>query len=344
MKLLCICDPTSYPNEAADVARFYRYVAGHPNIELYHLPVSGVFAERWAHIAAIQVSKPLNHGQFLSLNERPPQLLALSELDLVFCRTLKPFPAGYLQKLVSWEQYTRFVNRPSRKIEQISPHFFLTVANRFIPDAIATDNWREGMTFQNEFKTIIAKRANSCGGRGVFKIWRQNNLFQVDNFFQGHCAFLTFQAVMGYLQQNTDQPIQFFRYLPRTQAGDKRIIVVDGEIYGSLLRRSRSGHWVNNVSGDGDCIHARITKQEELAIANTVSAYQQRELHTLGYDFLMDNDGSWRLSEINAGNVGGFGRLSDLTKEPILERLTYWLIHFGTRQPASPPISCNATH
>ncbi len=57
--------------------------------------------------------------------------------------------------------------------------------------------------------------------------------------------------------------------------------------------------------------------------------YQQRGLHTLGYDFLLDDQGSWCISEINAGNIGGFARLEQLTGKPIMKKLIDWLITFA---------------
>ena len=56
-------------------------------------------------------------------------------------------------------------------------------------------------------------------------------------------------------------------------------------------------------------------------------------MHTLGYDFLLD-DGIWRISEINADNIGGFARLEQLTQTPIMARLVDWLISFGDRNQA----------
>ena len=157
-------------------------------------------------------------------------------------------------------------------------------------------------------------------------------MYQVDNVLTGVGQFARFSDVMKFLKGSQQEPIQFCRYLSRTHEGDKRIVVVDGEIYGSYLRRSRSGHWVNNVSADGDCQLAAITPDEREAIANTVGYYQSLGLHTLGYDFLMDDDGTWRISEINAGNIGGFARLELLTGEPVMDRLIDWIMDYAQRK------------
>ena len=88
------------------------------------------------------------------------------------------------------------------------------------------------------------------------------------------------------------------------------------------------------MSGDGECLLAEITLAEQEAIAHTVSAYQERGLHTLGYDFLLDDDGVWRISEINAGNIGGFSRLEQLTQTPVMARFVDWLIKFSDSEKA----------
>ncbi|MEM9493193.1 MAG: hypothetical protein AAGC55_28850, partial [Myxococcota bacterium] len=41
------------------------------------------------------------------------------------------------------------------------------------------------------------------------------------------------------------------------------------------------------------------TADEVEAIQHTVGHYQALGLYTLGYDFLLDDDGTWRISEIN---------------------------------------------
>lgn len=155
---------------------------------------------------------------------------------------------------------------------------------------------------------------------------RKKTLFLVKLIYW---KYSDFYEVINYLQGTTGTPIQLVRYLQHVQQGDKRIVVVDGEIYGAYLRRSKSGHWVNNVSGDGECLLAEITDAEKNAIAHTVKAYQTLGLYTLGYDFLLDDDGIWRISEINAGNIGGFARLEQLTQTPIMARFIDWLINFA---------------
>jgi len=332
MKLLSICDPTKYSNKPLDVPTFYQRLSLDPRVELYHIPTPQVFAGQLPNVQVALATGELTYEEFLALGNAAEDWINLENIDLVFCRTLKPFPTGYLDHLTAWEKFTKFVNCPSSKKEQIKSNFLLEVAKGYIPEGIVTAAWTEALEFFEQFQIVVAKQANSCGGRGVFKIWYQNQAFQVDNFLRGTRTFTQFSEVMSYLQEEQVEPIQFFRYLCRTDAGDKRIVVVDGEIYGGYLRRSKSGHWINNVSFDGECTLADITKEEVEAIEHTVGHYQAMGLHTLGYDFLLDDDGTWIISEINAGNIGGFARLEFLTGQPMMDRLVCWLIEYSQRR------------
>ena len=333
MNILLISDPRNYQNYNSDVAKFYRKFSRHQDLNLFHTSPDKVMEQEMLSndILVTKISHKLTHQEFLELGSQAKKLYPLQKFDLVFCRTLKPFPQGYLDRLSSWENFTKFVNSPSRKKEQISADFLVKVAKKWIPETIVTANWQEALTFWEKYQTMVAKQVNSCGGRGVFKIWYHQGLFQVDNFQAGLRSFEHFSEVIDYVRGITQAPLQLVRYLSQVNQGDKRIVVVDGEIYGAYIRRSKTGHWVNNVSGDGECVLAKISNFEKNAIADTVGVYQERGLHTLGYDFLRDDDGMWRISEINAGNIGGFARLEELTETPVMDRFINWMISFANK-------------
>ena len=326
---LVISNPQPYRDRFGDVPIFYNYLAQDRRINLFHCNTHQVIDSTSKSVVwASAINCDLPYDKFLNLNNIPTNAYSPEQLDLAFCRSLKPFAPGYLDRLIDWSQRLLFVNSPGNKKEQIAADFLLKIARDWIPDTVVTNDYHTAFAFWLQHQTIIAKQTNSCGGRGVYKIWYQDRLFQVDNFNRGLRTFKSFAKVLDYLTERTNTPLQFVRYLTQVDRGDKRIVVVDGEIYGAYIRRSKSGHWVNNVSGDGECLLAEITAAEKEAIANTVGAYQTRGLHTLGYDFLLDN-GRWRISEINAGNIGGFARLEQLTQTPVMARFVDWLIDFG---------------
>lgn len=327
-----------------DVPTLYQHFARDPRIEFLHVPIEAVVEA--GPIEAVAVPEALTYSDFLRLDEQPRLQLSLADVDLVFCRRLKPFPEGYLDLLSHWAKFTRFLNNPANKVEQMQPDFLQTVAGAYLPDTLVTSNLAEATAFFEQHQTIVAKRANSCGGRGVFKIWYAHRSFWIDNSLTGTRSFETLAQLLQYLQGNDPEPLQFVRYLNSVTAGDKRIVVVDGEIYGAYIRRSKSGYWVNNVSVDGECELAEISSDEQEAIEQTVGLHCDRNLHTLGYDFLLDDDGIWKISEINVGNIGGFARLEALSGEKICDRFINWLLNFAQgsnslKQPQPQPRETN---
>lgn len=374
MKLLAICDPSRYDRPPLDVPTFYQRAAYDPNIDFYHIPTTNVLninanAER---IPVAPAQGKLTYDQFVNLGSKANHWEFLESFNLVFCRTLKPFPNDYLAKLKAWENRgVLFVNSPTGIEQQIQIDFFANVAQHYTPETIVTADWEVAYAFFEKHQIVVVKQENSCGGRGVFKVWYENKVFKVDHLNLGTQEFNTFAQAMDYLQgvnftkpiaqdcntlkwarngstttskfdiieyeekRISDRPLQFVRYLKRVSEGDKRIVVVDGEIYGAYVRRSKSGHWVNNVSGDGECVLSEISPLERAAIEKTVPFYRDRGLMTLGYDFLMDDDGNWVISEINAGNIGGFARLELLTHHPTMDRFLNWLTQFARRKARS---------
>ena len=331
MKLLAICDPSRYSRPPLDVPTFYQRASLHSAIDFFHIPVQNALTQS-RHSSTVQVAPTegnLDYDTFLDLGDNAHEDHDLSSFDLIFCRTLKPFPRNYLTQLQRWEKHTQFVNSPTGIEAQIEPEFLSQAAGGFTPDIIVTQHWTEALAFFERHHTIVAKQFNSCGGRGVFKIWYENHRFKVDNFTSGLQEFTEFSQVFTYLQGATNKPLQFVRYLTRVGAGDKRVVVVNGEIYGAYVRRSKSGHWINNVSHDGECFLSEVTEAEREAIDGTVEHYRRRGLMTLGYDFLQDEEGTWRISEINAGNIGGFARLELLTGKPVMDQFLNWLIEFA---------------
>lgn len=331
-KLLFICEPSDYTSEDNDITLMYQAAARDPRIDLFHLPTSAVSTH--PAINATPVKQGLVHQEFLNLNAQVTTKRPLAEIDVVFCRTKKPFPERYLETLGTWLEHTVFLNNPLNKLEQIEPGFLKKVAGAYTPPMIVTSNVNEAKDFHKAHGTIVAKRAGSSAGLGVFKIWRDGNAYFTDQVIEGCRQFSSFEDAFLYVQQNENTRLELVCYLAKAPMGDKRVVVIDGEIYGAYLRKSASGHWVQNrTTSDAEITRATVSDEEREAIAATVPHYRKRDLNTLGYDFLCGDSGHWKISEINVGNIGGVSRLELLTGKPHRERFLNWMIERARTAP-----------
>ncbi|MCG8562807.1 MAG: hypothetical protein MI824_23660 [Hyphomicrobiales bacterium] len=339
MKFLFITNPPAYGTPDNEVTVSYRWAARDPRIALFHLPSAHVTGEDEVRVAP--VGPDLTHETFLTLSERATVTMPIDAFDIVFCRSRKPLPSGYLDRLGHWMDRTRFLNNPLSKKEQTSAGFMLKITPpEFLPPMLITADAVEARAFLDAFGVIVAKRPGGTGGVGVYKIWRQGRALMTDHIFEGVRAYETLEDVLAHIQDGPGHVLELVRYLPLVSEGDKRVMVIDGEIRGTFVRRSRSGHWVHNTSSSPvDCIVTDLTEHERRAIAATVPHFQARELRILGYDFLLDDDGLWKISEVNAGNVGGMGRLELITGKPYMTEFLTWMLEFAERRAKAPLIA-----
>lgn len=338
MKLLCITDPKTHPTFDTTCS-LYKALAQHPDIDFFHAPASSINAN--GQLEGTQILGALSLEGFARLDDRPRMLLNPNELDLIFCRADDPLPDNFFEHLSRLENTVRFVNRPSQMIAARRKDFLADQGFEAGPDHIFSSTYEEIAAFFHRFNPMVAKMNMSYGGKGVYKIWQTDGQLQVENVVKGRMQFGSLEAVLDYLMASSPNgTYEFVRYLKNIDAGDKRVLVVEGEIYGAFLRKSKTGTWVHNVTAGAGYYPTTITERERTIITKSYPLYGQRGIHTLGYDFLMDDDGAWILSEINAGNVAGYDWHEEITGEPTLGRLVQWLMRFAEHWgPApNPPI------
>lgn len=331
MRLLVIANPEAYRGTLTDVPLSYARLAAHPQVELYHANTEAMLAPG-PDINATPVEADFSPEQFCDLQYRETSTLPPEHFDAAFCRTLKPFADNYLDRMVEWSHKLLLVNHPAGLQQQLRHEFFLSAAHELAPPSLITADDREAQAFMQEHGIIVAKRGNSCGGRGVFRIEpTDDGGFSVDNILEGAHRFDQFSQSFDYISRNGKEQLLFMRFLPRVVEGDKRIVVVDGEIYGIFVRTSTQQHWVQNVTFGANCDLQPATEADRELVAATSEPYRAAGIHILGYDLLRGDDGKWLISEINAGNIGGLFRLQDLGMKHSTERFVRWLHAFGKR-------------
>lgn len=327
MRLLCITDPKTHPHFDTTIS-LYKAFASHRDIDFFHAPVSSIDSS--GKLRGVHISGSLSDDDFMQLDRRPLESIEPSELDLVFCRADEPVPADFFQNLSQLETTVRFVNRPSQIAYTRRKDFLEECGREYLPEHIFSSSYEEIKDFFQAFNPIVAKMNVSYGGAGVFKIWQDGKTIYTDNVKEGLITYSALKEVVEHLAEiDADNEYEFVQYLKNIDEGDKRIFVVDGEIYGALLRKSKTGTWVHNVTAGAAYYGSTVTEREREIIANTYGYYSSRGVYTLGYDFLMGNDGEWVLSEINAGNIGGYDWYETVTGDPTMTRLIQWLIDFA---------------
>jgi hypothetical protein len=321
----------AYRGSVSDIPLSYARLAAHPEVELFHADTRSIL-EGSAGFRAAPVTAGFMPGDFSRLDVRQAIPCTPEDFDIAFCRTLKPFPDGYLQKLVNLSERLLFVNHPAGIESQLDPGVRSRCRRRPYRTGHPHRGHGTAAAFLAEHGTVVAKRPNSCGGREVYRIETTTGGCRTDNVTQGECDYTDFSVLFTQLTEQGRQAILLMRYLPRVVKGDGRLIVVNGEIYGAYLRTSRSGHWVQNVSFGAGCDLVTPDERDSETVADTYGPYRDAGINILGYDLLQDDNREWRISEINAGNIGGLFRIEYLGVAGVTDRFVTWLVQCHVRR------------
>jgi len=148
----------------------------------------------------------------------------LGEFDVVWMRKDPPYDLNYffathLLDLVP--RKTLVVNAP-RGLREVTEKLFILRFPELCPESIVTRSISELLAFREKLGgEMIIKPLDGCGGEGVFHLTKDDRNVK---------ALLELGTKHGSVYQIAQ------RYVPEVRQGDKRIIVVEGEPVGAVLR------------------------------------------------------------------------------------------------------------
>lgn len=328
MKILCITDPLTHPPTDTTV-EMYNRLAEDSRFDLFHLEAARV--GDGAGLSVTRVPRALAFEEFLALAQWPVERAEFSDFDLAFSRADRPYPAGYLEALIRHEDDTQFVARPSSMRDYGTRVFCRSVASRFMPPGILTRNIEEAEEFIRGHGKVVAKQNRSYGGKRVYMVWCEGTRWSIERPGKTLQQHGSAEELLETLFASDPDPFEFVRFLEHVTVGDKRVLAVDGDVYGGFLRVATDGGWINNLAAGGVPRPATVTLREEEIIEATCQRYHRHGLYALGYDFLLDDSGEWILSEINSGNTGGYSDIEQQSGQAVFSRLLDWLAAFPTR-------------
>jgi glutathione synthase len=108
------------------------------------------------------------------------------------------------------------------------------------------------------------------------------------------------------------------KFLKNVAKGDKRLIVVDGEIMAASLRLPVTGSWLCNVAQGGYSVKSQAENSEIEIVKAIDPLLKSHGILIYGVDTLVDNTGKRVLSEINTLSIGGFPQSQSQTGKPII--------------------------
>jgi glutathione synthase len=211
----------------------------------------------------------------------------LSDFDVVHLRQDPPFDMGYITTTHLLERIhpkTLVVNDPAH-VRNAPEKVFVTEFPDLMPPTLITRDRKEIVAFREEHGDIILKPLYGNGGAGVFRLaGGDENLASLLEIFED--AFR--------------EPFVVQRYLPAVREGDKRIILVDGEVVGAINRIPAAGEARSNMHVGGRPEPIGLTDRDREICAKLGPVLKERGLIFVGIDVI----GAY-LTEINVTSPTG---------------------------------------
>ena len=219
----------------------------------------------------------------------PPEILDLGrDTDVVLMRQDPPFDLGYITATHLLERIqgrTLVVNDPASVRNAPEKVWVLDYA-RFMPPTLITRSLSVARQFLAEHKEIVVKPLHGNGGKAVFKVGSDGqNLASLIEVF--NTAYREPHVIQAFLRGVAE--------------GDKRIVLVDGEVAGAVNRIPGAGEIRSNLAVGGKAAKTGLTAREEEICAALSTELKRRGLLFVGIDVI---GGRW-LTEINVTSPTG---------------------------------------
>ncbi|MDD2875826.1 MAG: glutathione synthase [Acidiphilium sp.] len=223
------------------------------------------------------------------------EVVDLGTMDVVLMRQDPPFDMAYITAthlLDHIHPKTLVVNDPASVRNAPEKLLVMEFADLMPPTLIAWDR-AAIRDFRARYKDIIVKPLFGNGGAGVFRI-------KPDDENLG--------ALMDMYFGVSREPLMIQRYEPAVRAGDKRIILIDGEAMGAINRVPVEGDARSNMHAGGVAQPTTMTTRDIEICERIGPILKERGLLFTGIDVIGDY-----LTEINVTSPTGLQQVARFT-------------------------------
>jgi glutathione synthase len=220
--------------------------------------------------------------------------LDLAGVDVVLMRQDPPFDMAYITATHLLEHVSRHalvVNDPVA-VRNAPEKLFATHFVGLMPPTLIASDPEAIAEFRRHHGEIILKPIFGNGGAGVFHLKPDD-----DNL----------NALLEMFTRLYREPIIVQRYLPEIRQGDKRIILVEGEPVGAVLRVPKAGEARANLHVGGQAKKAALSKRDREICAAIGPTLRTQGLVFVGVDVIGDY-----LTEINVTSPTGIQEINRL--------------------------------
>ena len=220
---------------------------------------------------------------------------SLESFSAVLMRTDPPFDIEYLN--TTWllsaaaRQGAKVFNDPTA-VRDHSEKLSITEFPDLIPPTLVTRELSAVEGFHQTHRDIIIKPLDGMGGMGVFRVGPDG---------------LNLASIVETLGENGSRTLMVQRFLPEIAQGDKRVLLIGGEVVPFSLARIPQGNEIRgNLAAGGKGVAMPLTDAEKKVAEKLAPILNQRGLFLVGLDLI----GGY-LTEINVTSPTCFVEITE---------------------------------
>ncbi len=305
MRVLFVMDPAETMSHDKDTSfAFVRgaQALGHQSLHCLPRDIGHFGRELFADVRELTVSERAPH---VGLGQRAA--LQLSDVDAVFIRKDPPFDTDYLhltQQLDLVRDQVLVINDP-RGLQAANEKLFAFRFAHLMPTSLVTSD-----------RTRILDFAKDVGGRAVIKPLDGAGGMGVLSLVTGD---RNARAIVDLLTHEGTQLALVQEYQPAVREGDKRVLLLNGEPLGAILRVPREDDIRANIHVGGTVQPTQLTPAEQAVVAEVGPQLAKAGLYFVGLDLI-----GGKLIEVNVTSPTGIQELSRHLGKPVEQDVLRW--------------------
>jgi glutathione synthase len=256
----------------------------------------------------------------LTVNATPPHFafgatldVRLADVDCVLIRKDPPFDAEYLYVTLMLERArgrTQVINDP-RGLRDANEKIYTLHFAQHMPRTLVTSDRERIHCFLADVGTGVVKPLDGAGGSGVMVVAPGDK---------------NTRSIVDYVTHEGTRHVMVQQYLSAVRAGDKRVLLLGGEILGAINRIARDDDVRSNMHAGGRVEPCDVSVEERAIIADLVPRLAEDGLIFVGLDFI-----GGKLTEVNVTSPTGIQELSRHLGRDMAERIVLWIERAATK-------------
>ncbi|MCG7657384.1 glutathione synthase [Wielerella bovis] len=293
MKILIIADPLHTFKTYKDTTYVMMREAAKRGHTLHHTLANQLFVRDnivSTQATPIQFLGAQNDNDKNWFQAAEPFQAALRDFDAVIMRTDPPFDLQYLyatQLLTLAEQQGAKVYNSGQAMRDFNEKLAILNFAQFTSPTMVTTRAAQVREFLAQHGDIIVKPLDGMGGMGIFRLTQSDP---------------NIGSILETLMHLDTRTIMAQRYIPEIVHGDKRILIIGGEVVPfALARIPQNGETRGNLAAGGRGVAQELSARDREIAETLAPQLKARGILLAGLDVIGDC-----LTEVNVTSPTGF--------------------------------------